>query len=134
MTKMTWTRPMTEVQQFAANEYVAACGDTEFGAYLFECNAPRQGPMAYFADIGAWEGATIWKVQGTYHACGETHVADKADTFANGFIDANYNGKMDAGEEVIIWLEEGIIPGTPVLGNAHATTNLNRESWEVTKS
>ena len=42
MTKMTWTRPVTEVQQFAANEYVAACGDTEYGAYLFECNAPMQ--------------------------------------------------------------------------------------------
>ena len=131
MTKMTWTRPVTEVQQFAANEYVAACGDTEYGAYLFECNAPMQGPLAYFADLGSWEGVAIYKVNGTYSACGETHVADKTDEFYNGFIDANLNGQMDAGEEVIIWLPDGAFN---VLGQAHATTNLNRESWEVTKS
>ena len=132
MTKMTWTRPMTEVQQFAANEYVAACGDTEYGAYVFECDAQLTGPMAYFEDLGDWKGATIWKL-GTYKPCGKTHVVPKDDVFANGFIDANGNYQMDPGEEVVIWLEEGLF-GTTFLGNSHATTNIDRESWEVTKS
>ena len=133
MPKMTWTRPMTEVQQFAANEYVAACGDTEFGAYLFECDAPK-GTLYYFEDIYKWEGVQV--PLGTCTPCGKPHVADKADTFANGFIDYNNNAKLDAGEEVIVWLERGLggIPHPVLGGNAHATTNLNRESWEVTKS
>lgn len=133
MTKMTWTRPMTEVQQFAANEYVAACGDTEFGAYLFECDAPK-GELYYFEDFYKWEGVQLHL--GTCTPCGETHVADKADVFANGFIDYNGNKKLDGGEEVIVWLKRGLggIPHPFFGGNAHATTNLDRESWEVTKS
>ena len=35
---MNWTRPRAEVQQFATNEYVSACG--EHGTtYGFKCNA-----------------------------------------------------------------------------------------------
>ena len=132
MAKMNWTRPVTEVQQFAANEYVAACGDTEYGAYVFECDADLKGSMAYFKDLFSWNGVTIWKI-GSYSPCGKTHVVPKDNVFANGFIDANGNGAMDNGEEVIIWLEPGIF-GTPFFGNGHATKNLDRESWEVVKS
>ena len=28
MERRIWARPLTEVQKFEANEYVAACGDT----------------------------------------------------------------------------------------------------------
>ena len=34
-----WVRPLTEVQNFVANEYVAACGDSGT-TYKFTCNAP----------------------------------------------------------------------------------------------
>lgn len=129
MTKMTWTRPMTEVQQFAANEYVAACGDTEYGAYNFVCDAPG-GTLYYFQENGTA------KKLGGYVPCAETHVADKRDEFPNGFVDFNKNGTMDSGEEVVVWLEmwRGPISGTEYQVNWHATSNLNRESWEVTKS
>ena len=33
-----WSRPVTMVQKFEANEYVAACGDSGV-VYNFECNA-----------------------------------------------------------------------------------------------
>lgn len=128
MTKMTWTRPVTEVQQFAANEYVAACGDTEYGAYNFVCDAPG-GTLYYF------EGDSAKKLGG-YVPCKETHVADKRDEFPNGFVDYNKNGKKDSGEEVIVWLEPGIGGSySPILGgDYHATTNLNRASWTTAKS
>ena len=33
-----WRRPLTEVQKFEANEYVAACGDSGT-TYKFKCDA-----------------------------------------------------------------------------------------------
>ena len=128
MTKMTWTRPMTEVQQFAANEYVAACGDTEFGAYKFVCDAAG-GNLFYFDEHG--HAIQAGYLTGGYTPCAKTHTADKADEVPNGFVDYNGNFKMDAGEEVVVWLEKD---KWGVNRNWHATTNLNRESWEVTKS
>ena len=38
MERKVWRRPLTEVQKFEANEYVAACGDSGV-VYNFECNA-----------------------------------------------------------------------------------------------
>lgn len=122
MTKMTWTRPVTEVQQFAANEYVAACGDTEYGAYKFKCDAP-EGTLYYFKEDGSAEYV------GRYHPCGETHVADKRDEFPNGFVDRNGNRRMDDNEKVVVWLEPYFFGVS-----GHATTNLNRKEWETAKS
>lgn len=126
MTKMTWTRPVTEVQQFAANEYVAACGDTEYGVYKFKCDAPR-GTLYYF------EGGSA-KELGGYHPCGETHEASKRDEFPDGFVDYNENGKKDSGEEVVVWLEIEHGFFGDYVDDYHATTNLNRASWETAKS
>ena len=128
MTKMTWTRPMTEVQQFAANEYVAACAEVPT-AYKFVCNAPA-GNLFYTNEHGFTIQAGY--VTGSYAPCAKTHPADMEDMFYEGFVDYNGNAKKDAGEEVIVWLEE-----TPHLGinyNWHATTELDIASWEVTKS
>lgn len=123
MTKMTWTRPVTEVQQFAANEYVAACGDTEYGVYKFKCDAPR-GTLYYF------EGDSAKKL-GRYHPCGETHEASKKDEFPEGFVDYDRDGNMDDNEKVIVWLEKN---RWGEIYNWHATTNLNRASWVTAKS
>lgn len=37
--KRTYVRPTMVGERFVANEYVAACGDPEYGKYKFECNA-----------------------------------------------------------------------------------------------
>lgn len=37
-----WMEPVIEVQEFVANEYVAACGDSG-KVYNFECNAGKRG-------------------------------------------------------------------------------------------
>ena len=39
MKKRVWENPLTMVQQFVPNEYVAACGD-ENKVYKFKCDAP----------------------------------------------------------------------------------------------
>ena len=41
-----WVRPLTEVQNFVANEYVAACGETN-KVYKMNCNAPA-GDLYYY--------------------------------------------------------------------------------------
>ena len=40
--KKEWMEPVVEVQEFAANEYVAACGDSG-KVYKFVCGAGQYG-------------------------------------------------------------------------------------------
>lgn len=124
MNRNVWKQPVTAVQKFVPNEYVAACGDTEYGKYLFECNAP--GGTLYYYD--KWGRADKL---GFYTPCKRKHEADKKSEFPDGFVDYNRNGKKDSGEAVIVWIERGPWGG---IWNAHATTNLDRDSWETLNS
>ena len=36
--KRAYVRPTMVGERFVANEYVAACGDTEYGKYKFTCH------------------------------------------------------------------------------------------------
>ena len=49
MDKRVWEQPMTMVQKFEANEYVAACGDSGV-TYYFKCDA-----SGWFGD-----GGIVW--------------------------------------------------------------------------
>ena len=121
--KKEWVRPLTTVQKFEANEYVAACG-TQYGDYLFECDAP-EGTLYYYNRRGQAERI------GSYNPCGEKHQASRESEFPDGFVDYNGNRKEDEGEAVVVWIERGWF-GSII--NAHATTNLDRDSWETAKS
>ena len=37
--KRAYVRPTMVGERFVASEYVAACGDTEYGKYKFTCDA-----------------------------------------------------------------------------------------------
>lgn len=107
--KRAYVRPTMVGERFVANEYVAACGDTEYGKYKFTC------------DAGGGVSGDEWL--GGYHACGTTHEASTTDDFLDGYYIPD-SGKV---ENVIIWRgKRG--------NNIHCTTNLNRDSWETTKS
>lgn len=129
MSKMEWSRPEAVVEKFVANEYVAACGDTEYGMYKFECNAGIQysGNKNYHYKVWTKDGrvlASRW-TGGYYGPCGATHEASTQDEFLEGYmddIDTPQNEKI----AVIIWTDHGT--------DVHCTTNLNRDSWELTKS
>ena len=122
-----WSRPVTFVQEFEANEYVAACG-TQYGNYLFECDAP--GGRLYYYTTNWWGGKEA-QYLGSYTPCTKKHEASTADEFPDGFVDYNGNKREDEGEAVIVWIERNMFGN---IKNAHATTNLDRDSWEVTKS
>lgn len=125
-----WMEPVIEVQEFVANEYVAACGDSGT-VYKFTCDAP-DGWLYYYPESdgqidGNYTGSGSQKCIGSYHPCGATHEASVTDTFYDGFVDYNWNIKQDPGEGVIVWRG-------PNNKNGHATTTLDINSWETAKS
>lgn len=135
MNKKVWVRPVTEVQQFEANEYVAACGDSGV-VYKFECNAGSKGTdyNVYLADGTPY--ATSGRDSGgcktdyySYSPCGEKHEAESDSVFLEGYMykqsgwgGGNTGSKID----VIIWTDN--------YTDVHCTANLNKNTWETAKS
>lgn len=122
--KRIYIKPVLESETFVPQNYIAACGDTEYGKYLFTCDTPG-GRLYYY---NSWGQADYI---GSYTPCNKKHEAEKSSEFPKGFIDYNRNGREDEGEAVIVWIERRWSGG---IRNAHATTNLNQDSWETVKS
>lgn len=128
--KRAYVRPTMVGERFVANEYVAACGDTEYGKYKFTCDAGGGALGIVYQETNGRPGlqrfATLNypadKNLGLYNACGTTHEANTTDDFLNGYY--TNSGEV---KDVIIWRGKS---GR----NVHCTTNLNRDSWETTKS
>ena len=126
-----WMEPVIEVQEFVANEYVAACGDSGT-VYKFVCDAgeyghkynvyyyDESGHKKYIAQKGSW-----WAQFSSYHPCKATHEAESNSGFISGFID-DQSTRNDEATPVVIWTENGT--------NVHCTTQLNINNWETAKS
>lgn len=141
MNRNVWKQPMTVVQKFVPNEYVAGCGDSGT-TYLFKCDAGGGASGDVYVESngveglqtrGEWVGGSIWdgghwqdadRSLGGYHACGTTHEADSDNEFLNGYYVPYMSGQVT---EVIIWRG-------PYNNNVHCTTNLNKNDWEMTRS
>ena len=123
--KKKYARPMIIAEEFACNEYVAACEDTENEYYKFVCDAGGGAT----ADIyeGTYPDGNLltsdFIVPLGYHACGVEHYVKVDDTspFVNGWYDSNY---ADWGQkyefDVTIW--KG-----PNNNNVHATRALTTQ-------
>lgn len=135
-----WSRPVTMVQKFEANEYVAACGDSGT-TYLFTCDAGGGKSGTVYLETNGMPGLqTGWRGDqslGGYHACGTQHEADSDDDFLQGYYVTEEwvpgSGWGDWGHmettttDVIVWRG-------PHNDNTHCTTNLNKDDWETAKS
>ena len=137
MERRVWRRPMTEVQKFEANEYIAACGDSGT-TYLFTCDAGGGKSGTVYLETNGQPGLqTGWvgdRYLSGYHACGTQHEADSDDAFLNGYyVTEEYVGHWPFGHyettttDVIVWRG-------PWNNNTHCTTNLDMDSWETAKS
>lgn len=147
MEKRIWSKPEMNEFAFAANEYVAACGD-ENKKYLFECNAGREDRyynvflngddgMAETEDDIAW-AASEWyspvenangEAMSGYDPCFETHEAPFANIFQKGymFLQGVLTGiNMGKRIDVLVWTENDT--------NVHCTTNLDMKTWQTAKS
>lgn len=125
-----YKKPVMNVEHFVPNEFISACGD-ENKVYNFECNASA-GTLYYYQRFdgtidGNYTGSGKATHLGSYHPCGATHEASATNSFYDGFVDYNRNGRQDPGEGVIVWRG-------PKNNNGHATKNLDMSSWTTAKS
>ena len=125
-----WRRPLTEVQKFEANEYVATCGDLN-KVYKFTCDAGDGVSGSVYLETNGQEGLqTGWggdRYLSGYHACGTTHEAKTTDDFLDGYyVTSSWFGGTKV-TPVIVWRG-------PNNDNTHCTENLNMDSWETLKS
>lgn len=131
MNRSVWKQPLTVVQKFMPNEYVAACGDSGT-IYKFKCDAGGGESGTVYLETNGTPGlqtsgrnADRWL--GGYYACGTTHEADSDDEFLNGYYVtwSLFGGTQTT--DVIVWRG-------PRGNNTHCTTNLDMNSWETAKS
>ena len=131
--KRAYVRPMMRGEVFAANEYVAACGESGV-VYNFVCNAGqrRESYNVYFADgtpYASSNGREEYSAKFTgYHPCYTTHKAESDSGFRDGYMylqdwRGNNTGRRI---DVVIWTEYG--------RDVHCTTNLDEDKWETAKS
>lgn len=128
--KKEYVSPRMVCETFAADEYVAACGDSGT-TYYFECDAPG-GTLYYWPNSddtidGIHQGWGWPERLGSYHPCSKKHKAESTSAFYDGFVDYDNDWRYDEGEEVIVWRG-------PKGDNGHATKNLDINSWETAKS
>ena len=130
MNEKVWVRPLTMVQQFEANEYVAACGDLN-KVYKFKCDAGGGKSGSVYLETNGKPGLqTGWggdRYLSGYHACGTTHEAKTTDDFRDGYYVTSSWFEGDKVTPVIVWRG-------PNNDNTHCTENLNMDSWETVKS
>ena len=131
MEKRKYVKPVLSGEEFVPQNYIAACGDSGI-IYKFTCDAPK-GTLYYY------DASNNKQHLGGYEPCNEKHEAPSSDEFPDGFVDRNRNGEKDPGEEAIIWLEKKSYTDFwgnkhEYIDNYHATSNLNKSSWETTKS
>ena len=128
--KKAYVKPSMESEIFVPNAYCSNCGGTEYGNYLFECNAGSKwtdyaiknadGHVAYINGhrFDGWN----WY----YSPCGETHEAPRKDEFLYGYHLDDPTTRKDENISVIIWTDRG--------RNVHCTSNLEQDSWQTDKS
>lgn len=119
--RKTWEEPRILVQEFVANEYVAACGE-ENKVYKFECNA---GNPDHYYRVFLNNGTQLAGFWAPYGPCGKTHDASTKDDFLSGYMDDISTLEND-NIKVIIWTEGGT--------DVHCTKNLDMNSWTTEKS
>ena len=137
--KKTWMEPQIEVQQFMANEYVAACGDSGV-VYKFVCDGGYKSNSwsqpdfnVYLADgtpyatSGRDSGGCQTDYSG-YTPCGDTHEAESDSVFLDGYMYKQGSWGADTGDKIMvkIWTDN--------YTDVHCTTKLNMNEWSTAKS
>lgn len=130
--KMTYEKPLMEVQRFMANEFCSACGEGHT-VYKFKCDAVSNsyisnGGLVYLETNGKEGLQTGWggdELRSSYVPCGKTHEAEAIEgNFKRGYL-TDYAGERPI--DVIVWTGKND-------DNTHCTTQLDMDKWETAKS
>lgn len=122
MEKTVWTAPQATVEQFVANEYVAACNTTKT-YYEFTCNAGGGDYGGVYKETNSVQGLQtgyggderLSTRPNSFHACNAYHYAESMDDFIQNCY--YKNASTDNVLNVIVWRgEDG--------KNVHCTTQL----------
>lgn len=129
--KKIWSAPEAIAEQFAANEYVAACGDSGV-VYKFKCTAGGGKSGSVYLETNGVEGLqrngqNADQYLSGYHACGTEHEAEHTDDFLDGYyvVDSFLGGSTIT--PVVVWRG-------PKGDNTHCTEVLDKNAWETAKS
>lgn len=139
--KKNYVTPTMVCEEFAANEYVAACGDSGT-VYKFKCNAGSKESEynvylengSPYCTSGKDYGNQYIKDWGGYQPCFDPdtlqgyHEAESNSVFLKGYMYKQDSGGDNTGRriDVIIWTEN--------YTNCHCTTDLDMAKWETAKS
>lgn len=130
--KKVYEAPVVHLEQFVANEYIAACDSGT--VYKFTCDAGG----GEHGDVFTSDGTNLTQgILNYYHACSETHEASTQDDFIAGTLVLN-----DGNDQKTYWTLEGkreyesipVIIWTDGGTNVHCTTELDMENWKTDKS
>ena len=134
-----WVEPRIEVEEFVANEYVAACSDPGTTTYKFVCDAEsgaifKDGGAVYLESNGE-SGLQLIIVNpnpdnrlGDYHPCGDPHTVTvpKGTNVDNIFQDGYLWSFTGGTKKVKVWTDNGT--------NIHCSANLNASDYVPVKS
>jgi hypothetical protein len=140
--KKIWSAPEAIAEQFAANEYVAACGDSGV-VYKFVCDGGYREPTSFWdsqPDYNVYlANGTPYATSGrdsggcktdyySYSPCGSTHEADSDSVFLKGYMYEQDSRGNDSGSriDVVIWTDN--------YTDVHCTASLDKSTWETAKS
>ena len=137
-----YVKPMMESEVFAANEYIAACGESGV-VYKFKCDAGDGVYGSVYEETNGIPGlqtgrrgdtelagySSSWLGESGFYACNKTHEAESNNAFVNGYYCAKGNTQNPI--SVFVWKERR---GWFLPDNIHCTTNLDKDSWETAKS
>ena len=124
-----YVKPTMEGELFAANEYVATCGEMN-EVYKFVCDAGGGTYGTVYEDTNKngrfdfGDEPLTGIIIPTYHACGKTHEAPTNDDFLDGFYCPD--SLVLKAVPVKIWTDGGT--------NIHCTTKIEMDKWETVKS
>ena len=129
--KKHYVKPIMTGEEFLAEEFVSACGDTEYGVYKFTCNAGDGKEGGLYIGQQSFNGVTYWKRVSSgsksYHACNDTHETSVWDEYREGIFDPDTDHNNGNEIPCLIWYHLGQYTG-------HASEGLTRDEWEVLKS
>ena len=130
-----YKKPVLNVEQFTANEFISTCSDTEEKYYVFKCSAgvsDRYGNVYLETNgkdglqrspsLDGWDWVSADKyATGSYHPYGEEHFVKVGETFAQGYYVNPSNNKVT---NVLTWYSNST--------GYHCTTAL-KENIKITQ-